>query len=195
MKFYPSRFSEIVEGLESIFQAPYGCFEQTSSTTYPNVLVLDYMKRMGRLTPEIEIKARKFINAGYQRLLTFEVPGGGFEWFGRDPANICLTAYGILEFTDMARVHPVDEAVTESARKWLFAQQNGDGSWDEIHRGWTWAGRGSMTAFVAWALAESGDQSPNLDKALNYLALPSAGTRQHLCKGAGRKCLPGARPE
>ncbi|SPE51099.1 membrane hypothetical protein [Verrucomicrobia bacterium] len=169
VKFYPSRFSELVEGLESIFQAPYGCFEQTSSTTYPNVLVLDYLKRMGRLTPEIEIKARKFINAGYQRLLTFEVAGGGFEWFGRPPANICLTAYGILEFTDMARLHPVDEAVTERARKWLSAQQNSDGSWDEIHRGWTWEERGSMTAFVAWALAESGDESANLDRALSYL--------------------------
>src|SRR5437867_3045072 len=156
-------------GLVPFFLGRYVCFEQTSSTTYPNVLVLDYMKRTGRLTPEIEIKARKFINAGYQRLLTFEVAGGGFEWFGRDPANICLTAYGILEFTDMARVHPVDEAVIERARKWLFAHQNRDGSWDEIHRGWTWSGRGSMTAFVAWALAESGDQSPNLDKALNYL--------------------------
>jgi type II secretory pathway pseudopilin PulG/5-hydroxyisourate hydrolase-like protein (transthyretin family) len=169
LKFYPSRFSEVVEGLESVFQTPYGCFEQTSSTTYPNVLVLDYMKRMGRLTPEIEIKARKYINAGYQRLLTFEVPGGGFEWFGNNPANICLTAYGVLEFTDMARVHPVDEAVIKRARKWLFAQQNSNGSWDEIHRGWTWGGRGSMTAFVAWALAEAGDHSPNLDKALIYL--------------------------
>jgi len=169
VKFYPSRFTEIVEGLESVFQAPHGCFEQTSSTTYPNVLVLDYLKRIGRLTPEIEIKARKFINAGYQRLLTFEVAGGGFEWFGRTPPNICLTAYGILEFTDMARVHPVDEAVTERARKWLFAQQNRDGSWDEIHRGWTWAGRGSMTAFVAWALAEAGGPSSNLDRALTYL--------------------------
>ena len=69
----------------------------------------------------------------------------------------------------MARVHPVDEAVTERARKWLFEQQNSDGSWSEIHRGWTWVGRGSMTAFVAWALAEAGDHSINLDKALNYL--------------------------
>lgn len=169
MKFYPSRFSEVVEGLDSIFQAPYGCFEQTSSTTYPNMLVLDYMKRMGRLTPEIEVKARKYINAGYQRLLTFEVPGGGFEWFGRNPANICLTAYGILEFTDMARVHPVDEAVISRARQWLFSKQNGDGSWDEIHRGWTWEGRGSITAFVAYALAEAGDDSLNLRKALDYL--------------------------
>jgi hypothetical protein len=66
-------------------------------------------------------------------------------------------------------VNPVDRAVTERARKWLFAQQNSDGSWEEPNRGWTWADRGSMTAFVAWALAESGDQSPNLDKALGYL--------------------------
>ncbi len=167
--FYPSRFSEVVEGLDSALHAPYGCFEQTSSTTYPNVLILDYMKRMGRLTPEIEITARQFINAGYQRLLTFEVRGGGFEWFGRSPANICLTAYGILEFTDMARVHPVDGAVIGRARSWLFARQNHDGSWDETHRGWTWAGRGSITAFIAWALAESGDQSAELDRALDYL--------------------------
>ena len=169
VKLYPSRFSEVVEGLDSILKAPYGCFEQTSSTTYPNVLVLDYLKRTGRLTPEIEIKARKFINAGYQRLLTFEVAGGGFEWFGHAPANVCLTAYGILEFTDMARVHPVDEAVIRRSRQWLFSLQNSDGSWDELHRGWTWAGRGSITAFVAWALAESGDESAGLDKALNYL--------------------------
>ena len=169
LKFYPSRFSEVVEGLEAIFQAPYGCFEQTSSTTYPNVLVLDYMKRTGRISPEVEMKARKYINAGYQRLLTFEVSGGGFEWFGRTPANVCLTAYGILEFTDMARVHPVDQAVIDRARKWLFAQQNPDGSWQERNRGWTWSGRGSMTAFVAWALAEAGDRSSNLDRALDYL--------------------------
>ena len=69
----------------------------------------------------------------------------------------------------MARVHSVDEAVIERARQWLFTQQNSDGSWDEKHRGWTWAGRGSMTAFAAWALAESGDQSPRLGQALNYL--------------------------
>jgi uncharacterized protein YfaS (alpha-2-macroglobulin family) len=171
VKLYPSRFSEIVEGLDSIFQAPFGCFEQTSSVTYPNVLALAYLQSVGRLTPELELKARKFINAGYQRLLTFEVPGGGFEWFGRPPANICLTAYGVLEFADMAKVHPVDEAVIQRAVVWLDKQQNSDGSWDEKGRGWTWAGRGPITAFVAAALAESGRRPACLDKALDYLAL------------------------
>ena len=48
VKIYPSSFSQLVEGLDNIFQMPYGCFEQTSSTTYPNVLALDYLKRTGK---------------------------------------------------------------------------------------------------------------------------------------------------
>jgi alpha-2-macroglobulin-like protein len=169
IKLYPSRFSEIVEGLDSIFQQPYGCFEQTSSTTYPNVLALDYMKRTGRLTPELEVKARKFINTGYQRLLTFEVPGGGFEWFGQSPAHEGLTAYGILEFTDMSRVHPVDQAMIERTKQWLYSRQNADGSWNWSEGPHDWHADSPATAYVAWALAESGDESQALNKALGYL--------------------------
>src|SRR5262249_37175032 len=94
LKLYPSSFSQLVEGLDGIFQRPYGCFEQTSSTTYPNVLALDYLRRTNKNAPEVEAKARQYIHLGYQRLLGFEVPGGGFDWFGRPPANRTLTAYG-----------------------------------------------------------------------------------------------------
>src|SRR5436305_1523160 len=41
VKIYPSSFSQLSEGLDNIFHLPSGCFEQTSSTTYPNVLALD----------------------------------------------------------------------------------------------------------------------------------------------------------
>ena len=51
VKIYPSSFSQVVEGLDAIFQRPYGCFEQTSSTTYPNVLALDYLRRTGKSVP------------------------------------------------------------------------------------------------------------------------------------------------
>jgi hypothetical protein len=168
-KFYPSRFSEIVEGLDSIFQAPYGCFEQTSSTTYPNVLALDYLKRMGRLTPEVEVRAHKLINTGYQRLLTFEVPGGGFEWFGRSPAHVGLTAYGVLEFTDMSRIQPIDSDLIDRTVKWLMAQQNADGSWNQADGLDDWSERKPLTSYVAWSLAEAGDTSDHLDKALTYI--------------------------
>jgi hypothetical protein len=169
VKFYPSRFSEVVEGLDGILEEPYGCFEQTSSTTYPNVLVLDYLKRMGRLTPGIELKARKFINTGYQRLLSFEVPGGGFEWFGRSPAHVGLTAYGIMEFTDMSRVQTVDQAMVERTRQWLYSKQDADGSWRSTQGMDEWSGVSPVTAYVVWALAESGDSSPALNQGLNFL--------------------------
>ena len=168
-KFYPSRFSEIVEGLDSIFEEPTGCFEQTSSTTYPNVLALDYLQHVNRLTPATEARARQLINTGYQRLLTFEVPGGGFEWFGRSPAHVGLTAYGVLEFTDMSRVQTVDPAMLDRTIQWLLAQQNADGSWEPAGGLDNWSGPRPVTAYVAWALAEAGNHSPNLAKCLDYL--------------------------
>jgi hypothetical protein len=40
VKLYPELFSQVIEGLDSLLLMPSGCFEQTSSTTYPNVLVM-----------------------------------------------------------------------------------------------------------------------------------------------------------
>ena len=130
VKIYPSSFSQVVEGLDGIFQRPYGCFEQTSSTTYPNVLALDYLRRTNKSVPAVEAKARQYIHLGYQRLLSFEIAGGGFDWFGHPPANRTLTAYGLMEFQDMARVHDVDPSLIERTRRWLLDQQRSDGSWE-----------------------------------------------------------------
>ena len=96
---------------------PSGCFEQTSSTTYPNVLALDYLRRTNKSVPAVEAKAREYIHFGYQRLVSFEVAGGGFDWFGRPPANRTLTAYGLMEFEDMARVHDVDPKLIQRTRR------------------------------------------------------------------------------
>ena len=60
VKIYPTSFSQLVEGLDGIFQRPYGCFEQTSSTTYPNVLALDYLRRANKSAPALESKARRY---------------------------------------------------------------------------------------------------------------------------------------
>ena len=83
VRLYPGPLSQVIEGMDAILRMPGGCFEQTSSSTLPrNVLALDYMKRTKKLTPEVHAKAEGFIANGYQRLLAFEVPGGGFSWFG-----------------------------------------------------------------------------------------------------------------
>ena len=176
VKIYPGAFSQVLEGLDGIFQMPYGCFEQTSSATYPNILVLDYMRRNKQINPEIEMRALNFINIGYQRLLSFEVKGGGFEWFGTAPAHNVLTAYGLMEFSDMANVYSVDQNVIERTRDWLYGRQKRDGSWEPdqggIAEGAINAFQGAKlrtTAYIAWALAESGQQDNRLNRALDYI--------------------------
>jgi uncharacterized protein YfaS (alpha-2-macroglobulin family) len=160
LKIYPSSFSQLVEGLDSIFQMPHGCFEQTSSTTYPNILALAYLKQAKKSVPRVEARARQYIHLGYQRLLAFEVEGGGFSLFGQQPADPVLTAYGLMEFQDMARVHDVDPELIERTRDWLLQQREEDGAWSPEGGG---AGRFRRsrgegmdrlrtTAYVAWAV-------------------------------------------
>ncbi len=173
VKLYPGLFSQVVEGLDSILRMPTGCFEQTSSSTWPNVLVTEYMRETGTVSPEIDLEANQYINTGYQRLLTFEVDGGGFEWFGRPPAHVVLTAYGLLEFMDMARVRPVDRAMIERTRAWLLAQQEADGHWEVASRGLDETGNlddpVTVTAYVAFSLAAAGQDGEPMTRAMGFL--------------------------
>jgi uncharacterized protein YfaS (alpha-2-macroglobulin family) len=176
VRLYPGPLSQIVEGMDGILRMPGGCFEQTSSSTYPNVLALDYMKRTRKLTPEVHARAEGYIANGYQRLLTFEVAGGGFSWFGQAPANKILTAYGLMEFHDMAQVYDVDPRLIDRTRNWLITQQQSDGSWKPdtqfINEGATNRFNTDVlriTAYLAWSLEVAGYHGPAIDKARTYI--------------------------
>jgi hypothetical protein len=169
---YPAYLSQIVSGMDSLLRTPTGCFEQTTSTTWPNVLVTRYMKQTGQITPAIELKADALISAGYQRLLTFEHPGGGFSWFGtQDQAPfLSVTAFGVMEFADMAKVHDVDPAMLARTTKWLSDQQKPDGSWNGGQSEFFSFNTSTLrnTAFVTWALGAAGATGPALANGLAY---------------------------
>lgn len=176
VKFYTGPLSQVVEGLDSMLRMPNGCFEQTSATTYPNVLALDYMKATKHITPEIQVKAEGFISLGYQRLVTYEVSGGGFSWFGQAPANKILTGFGLMEFSDMSHVHEVDPRIIQRTQAWLANQQQADGSWNPdtnfIDEGTTnnfHDDRLRIAAYLGWTLAYSGYQGGAVDKAKAYV--------------------------
>ena len=176
VRLYPGPLSQVVEGMDAILRMPGGCFEQTSSSTYPNVLALDYMKRIQKLTPEVHAKAEGFIANGYQRLLTFEVAGGGFSWFGNAPANKILTSYGLMQFSDMAKVHDVDPKLIQRTQQWLASQQQPDGSWKPdanfINEGATNRYNSDavrIAAYIAWSLENSGYQGPAIEKAKQFV--------------------------
>jgi len=182
LKIFPGAVSQTLAGMEAMLRMPHGCFEQTSSTTYPNVLVLDYLRRTGQLTAQVERRARRFVSTGYQRLISFEVAGGGFSWFGNAPANRVLTAYGLMEFFDMSRVHPVDQRLIGRTQRWLADKQQADGSWKpDRHNLFDGAVDNftsdtlRITAYVARALQRTGYRGKVLDRA-----------RAHVRRNAGR---------
>ena len=130
------------------------------------------MEPTGNANPELQMQAEKYVGTGYQRLLTFEVSGGGFSLFGDAPAQVFLTAYGLMEFNDMAKVYPVDEAVIERTAQWLLAQQGGDGTWADrgYSEHWNISSQVPTTAYIAWALIEAGyEDTAEVGRAVRYI--------------------------
>jgi TonB-dependent SusC/RagA subfamily outer membrane receptor len=127
LKVFRDIEGQLLDGIESMLREPYGCFEQTSSTTYPNVYVLKYLRESGKSNPEIERKALGYIEKGYQRLIGFETANNGFEWFGKTPPHEALTAYGLLEFTDMQEIIKVDKAMLKRTKDFLLSRRDGEG--------------------------------------------------------------------
>jgi hypothetical protein len=167
VQVYPSTLADLQKGLEALLREPGGCFEQTSSNNYPNVLILDYLKESDQAKPEVERRARDMLARGYRQLVSFECleqarnARRGYEWFGgAAPPHEALTAYGLLEFRDMARVFEVDPKMVERTRQYLLTRKDGKGGFERNPRALDTFGRAPdniTNAYIVWALTESGN--------------------------------------
>jgi hypothetical protein len=163
---YPSTLADLQKGLEALLREPGGCFEQTSTNNYPNLLVLDYLHESNQARPELERHARELLARGYERLTAFEcldpAQNGrrGYEWFGGTaPAHEALTAYGLMEFRDMARVQDVDTAMLKRTRDYLMSRRDGKGGFLRNPRALDSFGAAPedvTNAYIVWALTEGG---------------------------------------
>ena len=145
LKIYPNLFSHVSESVEGLLQRPYGCGEQTVSSTYPNLMILKFadgatkgqsdgeknaaLSQSRKVASSIQQKAQKYLQKGYERLLGYQVADGGFSyWGGKDTADVALTAYVLRFLTDAEGFIEVDKTVVERAENWLVKQQKADGS-------------------------------------------------------------------
>jgi hypothetical protein len=154
---YPSVVSDLMKGVESILREPGGCFEQTSMSSYPNILVKDYLQTIGKKDPELEAKANQLIERGYKKLIAFETKEKGYEWFGGAPGHEALTAYGLMQFNDMKKVYAgVDQAMIDRTANWLMASKDGKGGYKRNARALDNFGGADMqitNAYITYALA------------------------------------------
>lgn len=174
VKLYASPVAQIIENIDSMLKMPTGCFEQTSSSLYPDILVLKYLRENDLNNSELEEKALEYISKGYQKLLTYEVKSqkGGYSLYGNAPAEPVITAFGLMEFNELSDVYPVEESVIEDMIEYIFDVQNVNGTFDynSTYIGGTASNNDlAMNAYITWALSEVAPEDERLEKSLNYL--------------------------
>jgi len=158
IKIYPNLLAHVIESIEAILERPYGCGEQTVSSTYPSVLLLKFAGQPKNGESPVLGRARRYTELGYQRLLSYRAPSGGFTYWGRGDEDPALTAYAIQFLTDASEFVEVDHSVIQEAASWLIGQQQSDGRW--VARNWSKEENlertTMLTAYVASVLAKSG---------------------------------------
>jgi uncharacterized protein YfaS (alpha-2-macroglobulin family) len=168
---YPSTMSTLLGGMQSMLREPHGCFEQVSSSTYPNLLVLNLLKESGKADAGLEKRALGYINNGYKKLAAYETSEHGFDLWGKAPANIPLTAFGLMEFTDMQKVYDgVDADMMKRTKKFLMGKRDGQGGFKggkKTGHGYGGPGGAISNAYIVWALVEAGvtEITPEINKA------------------------------
>src|SRR5262249_22692993 len=143
--------------------------------------------------PEATKRAKDLLEKGYSRLVSFECPDTpikakqGFEWFGAaDQQHEALTAYGLLQFKDMARVHPVDPALIKRTQAFLLSRRDGQGGFVQNSRGHhSWSpSKAVVNAYILWALGESDpDYAENLDLRKEIAALKAEALNENSVGG------------
>jgi len=169
IKLYPSPVASMVSAVDSIVREPSGCFEQASSSNYPNVMVLSYLSTQGQTSSQIATDTTAKLDRGYQLLTGYEAKTKGFEWFGQDPGHEALSAYGLLQFREMAKVYPsLDPKLIDRTAAWLRTRRDGKGGYKRNERALDSFGAASpevTDAYITYALAESGEKDLGVELA------------------------------
>ena len=155
---YPAPLANLTDAVSALLREPHGCFEQTSSTNYPVVMAQQYFETHAGIDPQLVSRGRALLDKGYKRLTSFECNSNGYEWFGQAPAHEALSAYGLLQFTDMAEVYAVDASMVGRTTDWVMAARDGAGGFKRERRALhTWIqDRDCSDAYITWSLLQSG---------------------------------------
>ncbi|XP_070505052.1 CD109 antigen-like [Chironomus tepperi] len=170
-----------IENLDKLIKLPYGCGEQNMLNFVPNIVVLDYLTNLNKLNPQIEEKAKKYMEVGYQKELTYKHDNGSYSAFGKSDTSgsTWLTAFVAKSFNQAAKYINIDQAVVDQALHFLSSIQTENGSFPEVGHVSHQAMQGgaskgiALTAYTLITFLEAKDHNEKykdvINKALNYV--------------------------
>ncbi|XP_044316281.1 CD109 antigen-like isoform X7 [Drosophila rhopaloa] len=167
-----------LQNLDNLVRMPYGCGEQNMVNFVPNILVLKYLEVTGRKLPAVESKAKKFLEIGYQRELTYKHDDGSYSAFGKSDSSgsTWLTAYVMRSFHQAGTYTDVDPKVVSAGLDFLVSKQKESGEFPEVGKLFDNANHNALglTSFVLLAFFENHELIPKyqsaIQKAVSYVA-------------------------
>jgi hypothetical protein len=112
---------EITRTYATMLREPHGCFEQVTSTAYPNALIVRLLQtRKGDEYTKMIKQARSKLASGYRKLARYEQPKGGFGLWKSGPSQPRYAALALLQFADLNEVwNGVSPAMINRTRLYL----------------------------------------------------------------------------
>lgn len=157
---YENSALQMFEDLERLKREPYGCFEQLSSTVYPNIFILDYLKSTKKIDSYTESRVIRNMKKGYQKMLSYKNKDGGFSYFGGNESDVALSAFALLEFRDLKKYVNIDSKLIQNLSTFILSKKNANGLFEvrknyEMKAGYSeysWA----RNMYVLYALSKLG---------------------------------------
>jgi uncharacterized protein YfaS (alpha-2-macroglobulin family) len=137
--FSNSRLAGIEKIIRTLIVYPYGCLEQTVSSTLPNVIVMQFKDMFAGMFDMAQLQ--KNIDYGVDRILSMQNSDGGFVyWQGNSSSDLHITPYVLrsLVYMKNAGVNIPQESIDRAVK---YLKDNVEGA-DNI-----------VKAEIYWALA------------------------------------------
>ncbi|XP_073402567.1 alpha-2-macroglobulin-like isoform X1 [Dendrobates tinctorius] len=168
-----------MQNLDRLLAMPYGCGEQNMVLFAPNIFILQYLEKTNQLNNEIQSKAKKFLESGYQRQVTYLHDDGSYSAFGKSDkeGNTWLTGFVVKSFSKAQPYIFIDESHLNHSFSWLKNNQQETGCFRSVGKLFNNAMKGgveddiSLSAYITIGLLEAGIslQDPLMSNALSCL--------------------------
>jgi len=152
-----------LENVGNLVRLPTGCGEQNMVGLVPNIYLLQYLDHTNQKEPEIEKKAKEYMEIGYNRQQKYRHPNGAYSIWGDrgdKDGSTWLTAFVVKSFSEASEYIDVDKQLVQNSVNWLLKGQMENGCFRKrgyVHSSYLKGGGSddSLTPFVTTALLEA----------------------------------------
>ena len=152
-----------LQNVGNLVRLPTGCGEQNMVGLVPNIYLLQYLESTNQKEPELERKAKDFMEIGYNRQQKYNHPNGAYSiWGGKGDkdGSTWLTAFVVKSFSEASKYIDIDINLMQRSVNWLMEGQMENGCFQKrgyVHSSYLQGGGSdsSLTPFVVTALLEA----------------------------------------